>query len=83
VIASLVTHDAKVTILGSSKDGALRVVVRNHDGAVVADGITVDELRVSDPLLHVLVTNAIASGRGDSPYLDATLERAPTARAIR
>lgn len=69
-IATLQTHDRKVTIFGGAKDGELRVVVKNLDGAVVADRITVDELSRTDPMLGALITNAVAS---NGTYLDATL----------
>lgn len=70
VIASVVTHDAKVSILGGGGEG-LRVLVRKLDGTLVADGITLEQLRAQEPALHELVTSAYASnGRG---YVDATL----------
>ena len=69
-IATLQTHDKKVTILGGMRDGDVRVLVKNLDGTIVADGITVDELSHSDPILGALITDAVAS-RGN--YLDATL----------
>ena len=71
VIAQLVTHDSKVSILGSSSrgrgggDGDLRVVVRKADGTLVADGITLAELRTKDPDAYEIVT---------SSYVDATLD---------
>ncbi|MBX3226406.1 MAG: hypothetical protein KIT84_44710 [Labilithrix sp.] len=64
VLATLVTHDAKVSILTGE-----RVIVQKTDGTLVADGISVDELRAVDPLLHVLVRDAVAS---NSTYLDGT-----------
>jgi hypothetical protein len=77
-IATIVTHDAKVSIL-TSLSGELRVVVRKTaDGTLVADGISVDELKTTDPLLHTIVTNAVASRDAKSApkeYLDATLDR--------
>jgi hypothetical protein len=75
VIATVVTHDAKVSILGSGGD--LRVIVRKTDGALVADGISLDELRATDPTLHTIVTDAVAARGGT--FLDATLYRAPPA----
>ena len=71
-IATLQTHDKKVTILGGAKDGELRVLVRDLEGTVLADGITVDELSRTDPMLGALITNAVAQS-GGSTYLDATL----------
>jgi len=70
VIASVITHDAKVAILGGGAE--LRVVVRKLDGTLVADGVTLDALRVQDPALYVLVTSAYASSDGHV-YVDATL----------
>lgn len=71
-IATLQTHDKKVTILGGMKDGDVRVTVKNLDGTIVADGITADELSHSDPILGALIQSAVASNGGSS-YLDATL----------
>ncbi|HSO31300.1 MAG TPA: hypothetical protein VLT33_02255, partial [Labilithrix sp.] len=59
VIASIVTHDAKVAILGGGDD--LRVVVHRLDGTLVADGVTLDQLRAQQPELYALVTSAFAS----------------------
>ncbi len=67
VIAKVQTHDAKVSILAGGGD--LRVVVRKTDGTLVADGVTVDELRAKDPMLHAIVTSAVASS---GTYLDAS-----------
>jgi hypothetical protein len=74
-IATIVTHDAKVRILGSH-DGALRVAVYRTDGVLAYDGISLDELRAADPVLHALVTSAVASKPGPgTTYVDAILER--------
>lgn len=75
VIATLETNRAKVSILGSIKDGEpLRVIVRDNTGAIVADGITTDELRRTDPMLGELVDSAFArNGELPKTYLDATL----------
>lgn len=70
VIATLVTHDAKVKLL-SSAGGELRVVVRRLDGTLVADGIPLAQLRTQDPELYSVVTSARAG------YIDATLDRQP------
>lgn len=75
VIATLATHDRKVSILGRGSDGELRVTVRDTGGAVLADGITVDELYRRDPLLGAIVNSATAQSHGT--YLDATLDRPP------
>lgn len=68
VIATVVTHDAKVNIL-TSAGGDLRVVVRKLDGTLVADGIPLDELRTTDPALYTVVTSARAG------VIDATFDR--------
>jgi len=68
VVAKVQTHDAKVSILAHG-GGELRVVVRKTDGTLVADGVTVDELRAKDPLLHTIVTSAVAQ---NGTYLDAS-----------
>ncbi len=72
VIAQIVTHDTKVALLGGSPSSDLRVIVQNVDGSVVADGITLDELRARDPELYVVVTSAFASN--GTSYVDATLD---------
>ena len=71
VIAQIVTHDAKVAILGHGPYRDLRVVVRKTDGTMVADGITLDDLRSRDPELYMVVTSAFASS---TSYVDATLD---------
>jgi hypothetical protein len=73
VIAKLATHDASVQILGrAGKEDELRVVVRKLDGTLVADGVTLDALRATDPTLHALVTSAVASRSGD--FVDARID---------
>jgi hypothetical protein len=69
VIAQIVTHDAKVAILGGGR--YLRVVVRSIDGTMVADGISLADLRARDPELYMVVTSAFASS---TSYVDATLD---------
>jgi hypothetical protein len=64
----LKTHDGKVAIRGG---GELRVVVTKDDGRVVADNVTLDELRTRDPETWMLVNSSLA--QGDGTYLDATL----------
>ena len=71
VIAQVVTHDARIAILGGSKE--VRVAVRRLDGTLVADGLTLAELRVQQPEIYVVVTSAFASADGQSTYVDATL----------
>lgn len=79
VIAKLATNSKKVDIIGgSSRSGAqqeneVRVVVRNNEGTILADGLTLPELRRFDPLLGVMVTDAVASNSGTGTYVDATL----------
>jgi hypothetical protein len=74
VIAQIVTHDAKVALVGGGRD--LRVVVRKLDGAMVADGVTLAELRARDPELYTVVTSAFAqaSDGTSNGYVDATLD---------
>lgn len=79
VIGALQTHDAKVSILGGHAGRELRVVVRKHDGTLVADDATLDELRVLDPETWRVVTSAVA--QGDGTFLDATYV-APRSREI-
>lgn len=83
VIATLVTHDGKVSIVGHGGD--LRVVVRKNDGTLLADGVTLAELERRDPDAFRLVKSATAGAEGgflDATYrapakahLDATLDR--------
>jgi len=79
VIGTFVTHDAKVSVLSSEGSGELRVVLRKSDGQLVADGIPLSELEARDPLLHEIVTSAVASNRRGT-YLDATLVPPPSTR---
>jgi hypothetical protein len=74
-IATIVTHDARVTLLGG-RGGSddLRFVVRNADGALIADGIDAEQLRTSNPALHAIVMSSVAA-RGRGTYIDATLHR--------
>ena len=69
-LGALQTRDHKVTFLAGH-----RVRVEDAHGALVADGVTVDELAKIDPFLHAACTNATAG-----MYLDARLDR-PVARA--
>jgi hypothetical protein len=66
-IGTVVTHDAKVKIL-AGHGGDLRVVVRKLDGTLVADGVSLGELRARDPELYEVVTSSRAG------YIDATLD---------
>ncbi len=84
VIATLQTHDKKVQILGrpiqiangTTDPDSLRVVVWRNDGALLADGLTVAELHAADPMVHALVTSALASAQSGT-FLDATLHERP------
>lgn len=69
LIGTVATRDQKVSIFGRG-NGELRVRVQREDGAIVRDGLSLDELRRVDPALHGIVTNATASGEGS--FLDAT-----------
>jgi len=73
ILATVVTHEARVAIVGSRGRG-LRVVVRDRAGELVADGVSLDELRARDPVLHALVTSAVAARAPGQPYIDATLD---------
>jgi hypothetical protein len=55
--------------------GDIRVVVTKDDGTVVADNVTLDELRTKDPESWMLVKSAVAKNEGE--YLDATLTSEP------
>jgi hypothetical protein len=71
VIATVVTRDAKVAVVGGGS--ALRFVVRKQDGTLVADGLTAAELRARDPFLSVVVESAVAgAGSGGGGWVDAT-----------
>lgn len=73
VIATLATRDTKIAIVGRGSNARdLRVVVRKHDGTLVADNVTIDELETRDPEAWALVKNATV-GLGGA-YLDATGE---------
>lgn len=67
-IGHVLTHDAKLTLLALGGD--VRVTVRSLDGALVAEALTLDELRARDPEAHRVCSAAVAQ-RGT--FLDATL----------
>jgi hypothetical protein len=73
ILGTIVTNDSKVSIV--SRGGDLRVVIRKTGGALVADGISIDELRTRDPALHAIVTSAVAFNGRQKAFLDATLDR--------
>lgn len=77
VLAALKTHDGKVSIRGG---GELRVAVTKDDGTIVADDVSLDELRTRDPETWMLVKSAVA--QTDGTYLDATFV-APSAPVLR
>jgi len=83
LIGTLVTHDQRVSILGRG-NGDIRVVVKKKDtGDLVADGVTLDELRKTDPGLHSIVTNAVAGdGVKTGEYVDATNTKATSPREL-
>jgi hypothetical protein len=62
-LGALQTRDHKVTFLAGH-----RVRVEDARGALVADGVTVEDLAKIDPFLHAACTNARAA------YLDARLD---------
>lgn len=72
VVATFVTRDKKVAIVGGGRE--LRVVVHDTSGALVADGLSLAELRQRDPFLAVVVESAVA-GADDGSYVDATLHK--------
>lgn len=79
VIATIATNSKKVSVIGGGDE--LHVVVRDNEGAILADGLTLPELRRYDALLGVVVSDAVASNGGGGTYVDATLtlpERAKT-----
>ncbi len=77
VIATVVTRDAKVAVVGGGAE--LRFVVRKQDGTLLADGLTSRELEAKDPFLSVVVESAVA-GMGGS-YVDATGRKLQPAKA--
>jgi hypothetical protein len=69
-LATLQTREGRVTLLGGG--GELRVRLRDGNGAVVAENLSLDELKARDPEAWRLVTRAQASTEADGTYLDAT-----------
>lgn len=80
VLAALRTHDAKVSIVGGRGGDDLRVVVKKDDGTVLADAVTLDELRAKDPETWQVVTSALA--RKDGTYVDATYTAPPDPKPL-
>ncbi|HEY8080373.1 MAG TPA: hypothetical protein VIF62_39860 [Labilithrix sp.] len=78
VIATVVTRDAKVAVVGGGAE--LRFVVRKQDGTLVADGLTSRELHEKDPFLSIVVESAVA-GAGGGSYVDATGRKLEPAKA--
>jgi hypothetical protein len=64
-LGAMQTRDHKVTFLAGH-----RVRVEDARGAILADGVTLDELARINPFLHAACTNATAGA-----YLDARLDR--------
>jgi hypothetical protein len=62
-LGAMQTRDHKVTFLAGQ-----RVRVEDARGAVVADGVTLDDLKKIDPFLHEACTTATAR-----TFLDASL----------
>ena len=77
-LAALQTRDRIVHLYGAShgarNEGALVVTVHDDEGRLIADGLSLDELRTLDPFLYEACTSAVARGT-ESPgrYLDARL----------
>jgi hypothetical protein len=67
-IATVVTQDKKLTVVGTGGD--LRFVVRNADGTIVADGIDINQLQATAPALHAIVLGSLAQRRHGT-YVDA------------
>ena len=72
VIATFATQSGKVSVLGGTGGRDLRVVIVSNDGSVVANGITLAELRTRNREVYELVTTAVASESGSrGAFLDA------------
>ena len=71
VIAMIATNNKRVAIVGGGEER--RVIVRDNEGTILADGLTLAELRAYDPLLGLVVGDAVASNGGGGTYVDATL----------
>lgn len=67
-LAALQTRDRIVSLYGDH--GALFVSVRDDAGNVVADALSLEELRAVDPFLYQACTSAFAK---NGTYLDARL----------
>jgi hypothetical protein len=68
VFGQLRTRDQRVTLL--TGPGGLHVTVQNESGVVVAEDISMDDLRQRDPSLYELCRSSVASNH----YLDARLD---------
>jgi hypothetical protein len=71
------TRDRKVSWLVGASPSDRRFRVEDAQGALIADGVNLDELRRIDPFLSAACTSAVA-GHADGPYLDARLDRPVT-----
>jgi hypothetical protein len=69
VLGVLQTRDQRVTLM-AAPDG-LRVTVRDATGAIVAQDVSVDALRETDPFLYEVCRSSTASNH----YLDARLDQ--------
>jgi hypothetical protein len=69
VLGQLQTRDQRVTLL-MAHDG-LHVTVHDASGGLVAQDVSIDELRQSDPFLYEVCRSSVASNH----YLDARLDR--------
>ncbi len=71
-IAALRTRDHTVRVY--SDGGSLRVTVLDDAGQLVADRITLEDLRTIDPFLYQACTNAVAAaGASRGTFVDARL----------
>jgi hypothetical protein len=68
-LGSLRTRDRDI-LLDASPTG-VKITVKAHNGAVLADRVDLDTLRTLDPAIYELCRSGVASGR---LYLDATLD---------
>ena len=77
-LAALQTRDRIVHLYGAPRgartEGALVVSVHDDEGRLIADGLSLEELRTLDPFLYEACTSAVArSAESPGRYLDARL----------
>ena len=70
LLGTLRTRDREVLLYASSS--GMKVTVRAPNGALIADRVSLDELRTLDPHIYQLCRSGVATGGGT--YLDATLD---------